>query len=127
MSSLAGELGGWHDALYSATKAGITGFTKALAVEEGVSGVRVNAILPGNIVSDARVRGEAATRRAQDFHDYLERWQWLGRSGTIDEVGNVALFLASDLSSYCTGITVNVSGGLEIGYGVKEPYPDFNA
>lgn len=127
LSSLSGELGGWHDALYSSTKGGITAMTRALAVEEAANGVRVNAILPGNILSDARARGEAALRNGQAFHDYIERWQWLGRSGTNEEVGNVALFLASPMASFCTGICVVVSGGLELGYGVKEPYPDFDA
>jgi NAD(P)-dependent dehydrogenase (short-subunit alcohol dehydrogenase family) len=125
MSSVSGEIGGWHDALYSATKGAITSFTKALAIEEAANGVRVNAILPGNIVTEARVRSEAQHLRSDEFHDYLERWQWLGRSGTIDEVGNAALFFASDMASFCTGVSLIVSGGLELGYGVKEPYPDF--
>jgi NAD(P)-dependent dehydrogenase (short-subunit alcohol dehydrogenase family) len=125
VSSIAGAVGGWHDALYSATKGAITSFTKALAVEEAANGVRVNAILPGNILTEARVRSEASVFRGQDFHDYLERWQWMGRSGTIEEVGNAALFLASEMASFSTGISLVISGGLEIGYGVKEPYPDF--
>ncbi len=127
VSSISGAIGGWHDAVYSATKGAITSFTKALALEEAQNGVRVNAILPGNIVTDARLKSEAATSRSQEFHEFLERWQWLGRSGTVEEVGNAVLFLASEMGSFCTGISLIVSGGVELGYGVKEPYPDFNA
>jgi L-fucose dehydrogenase len=125
VSSLAGELGSWRGTIYSATKGAITSFTKSLAMEEATNSVRVNAILPGNIVSDARRRAEAATLRPEELSEYLERSQWLGRSGTIEEVGNAALFLASDMSSYCTGISLVISGGLELGYGIKEPPPDF--
>ena len=125
VSSLGGELGLWHDSIYSASKGGITALTRSLAVDEAIHGVRVNAILPGNILSDARTRAEAASAQPEKLHDYIERWQWMGRSGTIDEVGMAALFLATPMSSFCTGISLVISGGLELGLGVKEPYMDF--
>jgi L-fucose dehydrogenase len=123
IGSLSGELGGWHDAVYSATKGAILSFTRALAIEEAANGVRVNAILPGNIVTEARHRTVGASARPDETHNTLEGWQWLGRSGTVGEVGDAALFLASPMASFSTGTSLAVSGGLEIGYGLKQPYP----
>jgi NAD(P)-dependent dehydrogenase (short-subunit alcohol dehydrogenase family) len=124
IGSVSGELGGWHDAVYSSTKGAIASFTRALAVEEAGSGVRVNVILPGNIVTEARHRSVGASDDPDLTHRTLERWQWLGRSGTVGEVGDAALFLASPMASFCTGISLVVSGGLELGYGAKVPYPE---
>jgi L-fucose dehydrogenase len=124
VGSVSGELGGWHDAVYSATKGAIVSFTRALAVEEAANGVRINVILPGNIVTEARHRSVGASDDPDLTHQTLERWQWLGRSGTVGEVGDAALFLASPMASFCTGISLVVSGGLELGYGAKVPYPE---
>jgi NAD(P)-dependent dehydrogenase (short-subunit alcohol dehydrogenase family) len=125
VSSLAGEIGLWHDSVYCATKGWITSLTRALAVDEAAHGVRVNALLPGNILSDSRIRGVAESVQPEPLHALIERWQWMDRSGTIEEAGLAALFLATPMSSFCTGIGLVVSGGLELGVGVKEPYPDF--
>ena len=125
VSSLAGELGLWHSTAYCATKGAITAFTRALAVDEAANGVRVNAILPGNIMSDTQVQGIAASADPEGFQAYVESWQWMGRIGTIDEVGQAALFLASAMSTYTTGTCLVVSGGLELGAGPKGPMTDF--
>ena len=119
IGSLAGTLG--HDlaAVYSATKGGIASFTKALAIEEAGSGVRVNVILPGNILTESRRLKEAASSRGAEYHDFVESWQWLGRSGTPEEVGNVCRFLASPEARYLTGVEIVVSGGAELGFGPK--------
>ena len=119
IGSLAGKMG--HDlaAVYCATKGGIGSFTKALAVEEASSGVRVNVILPGNILTESRRLKEAASPRGAEYHDYVESWQWLGRSGTPEEVGSVCWFLASPQARYLTGVEVIVSGGAELGFGPK--------
>ncbi len=74
-------------------------FTRALAQELATDGVRVNAVLPGNIMTEARIQGEARSLQPEAFHAYLERWQWMGRSGTPEEVGNAVLFLASPMAS----------------------------
>jgi len=125
ISSIAGELGLWHDSVYSATKGAVTAFTKALAVEEAVHGVRVNAVVPGNIHSHNRAVAVAGSTRGPELDEFLDRWQWMGRSGTPEEVGRAVLFLATDMSSFCTGVSLMVTGGLELGAGIKEPYPDF--
>ena len=53
--------------------------------------------------------------------NWVDSWQWTGRSGTIEEVGHACLFLASDGASFITGIELFVSGGAELGYGIKDP------
>jgi L-fucose dehydrogenase len=125
IGSMAGEIGLWHDSIYAASKGAIIGLTRSLAIDEAAAGVRVNAVLPGNIATERRLADEHRSTRGSDLHDFLERLQWLGRSGTVEEVGKAALFLASDMSSFCTGIGLVVSGGEELGMGAKQPYPDF--
>ena len=105
MSSLSGKVGLVGQTNYSAAKAGIVGMTKAAAKELAHLGVRVNAIQPGLIRS---AMTEAMPERI---------WEQkvaevpMGRAGEPAEVANVALFLASDLSSYMTGTTLEVTGG----------------
>jgi len=120
IGSLAGKLG--HDlaAVYCATKGGIGAFTKALAIEEAAAGVRVNAILPGNILTESRKRKEAQSVTPGAYHNFIESWQWMGRSGTPEEVGNVCRFLASSEARYLTGVEIIVSGGAELGFGPKQ-------
>jgi NAD(P)-dependent dehydrogenase (short-subunit alcohol dehydrogenase family) len=121
MGSLAGNLGETAAAIYSASKAGIAGFTKALALEECVHGVRVNVILPGNIVSWGRLAFAARMEDGDSWEKWIDSHQPTGRSGTTEEVGQLCLFLASDAASYLTGIEIIISGGSEIGYGIKYP------
>ena len=78
ISSLAGELGLWRDAVYCATKGAISSFTKALAVDESTNGVRVNAVLPGNILAHSRAVTVAQAIRSQELHEFLESWQMDG-------------------------------------------------
>lgn len=125
MGSIAGTLGQWRAIAYCASKSGITGLTKALAIEEAKNGVRVNAVLPGNILTQSRVDLEAKMKNGKAFHDYVESWQWMGRSGTIEEVGYACLFLASDSAGFLTGIEMILSGGAELGFGPKGPIPSF--
>ncbi|HZQ05844.1 MAG TPA: SDR family oxidoreductase [Anaerolineae bacterium] len=124
MGSIVGEYGQWQATIYCATKGGIQGFTKALAIDEAKHGVRVNAVLPGNIVTQSRIDLEARLENGQAFHDFVEGWQWLGRSGTIEETGQVCLFLASDAASFLTGIELVVTGGQELGQGPRVPILD---
>jgi NAD(P)-dependent dehydrogenase (short-subunit alcohol dehydrogenase family) len=84
--------------------------------------VRVNAVLPGNIMTPGRRALEERSPNGEAFHAFLESWQWLGRSGTPEEVGYAALFLASPLASFVTGATLIVSGGIELGFGTKQPF-----
>lgn len=121
IGSLAGQLGQEAASIYCATKGGIQSFSKALAIEETVYGVRVNCILPGNILSDSRKRSIEAAADPEALDKFVDSTQPTGRSGTNEEVGQACLFLASDLSSYITGTDIIISGGSEIGYGVKYP------
>jgi NAD(P)-dependent dehydrogenase (short-subunit alcohol dehydrogenase family) len=117
MGSLVGKIGQEWASTYVATKAAISGLTKALAIDEARHGVRINTVMPGNIVSPV------VAHRPQKIRDYVAKWQWAGREGTPEEVGNVCLYLASNAASFVNGAEVNVSGGADIGYGIKEFNP----
>ncbi|WP_185864993.1 3-oxoacyl-[acyl-carrier-protein] reductase [Blattabacterium cuenoti] len=106
MSSVIGITGNIGQSNYAASKAGIIGFTKSIAKEFGKKNIRCNAIAPGYI----------STRMNSNL-DYKTKANWinkipLGRSGSPKEVSNCVLFLASELSSYITGTTLNVNGGM---------------
>jgi 3-oxoacyl-[acyl-carrier protein] reductase len=105
MSSISGKVGNFGQSNYAAAKAGIVGMTKSVAREGARHAIRVNAIQPGLI--------DTAMTRAmpEDVFQAAVDGVPMGRAGTTDEVAGVALFLASSLSSYCTGITVEVAGG----------------
>ncbi|MGB0659750.1 MAG: SDR family NAD(P)-dependent oxidoreductase [Mangrovicoccus sp.] len=98
-----GIFGGPH---YSAAKAGILGLTKAMAREFAPDNVRINAICPGFIATD--ITGGALT---PDMMTQILDGIPMGRAGEASDVAGCALFLASDLSSYCTGTEVDVNGG----------------
>lgn len=101
-----GIFGGPH---YSAAKAGMLGLTKAMARELGPDNVRVNAICPSFIDTD--IAGDAMT---DEIKEMIVSGVPMGRAGEAKEVAGCALFLASDLSSYCTGTEVDVNGGSHI-------------
>jgi NAD(P)-dependent dehydrogenase (short-subunit alcohol dehydrogenase family) len=101
-----GILGGPH---YSAAKAGVLGLARAMARELGTDGIRVNSITPGLIGTDISKGKLTEERKAQIAGEIP-----LGRIGVADDVAGACLFLASDLSSYCTGITLDVNGGMLI-------------
>ena len=106
LSSVWGQIGGSCEVVYSMTKAGIIGFTKALAKELAPSNVRVNAIAPGFIKTDMNAHLSEADVSA--FEEEIP----LGRIGRPDEIAKAALFLASDEASYITGHVLNVNGGM---------------
>src|ERR1044072_1399250 len=105
ISSLSGKVGMVGQTNYSAAKAGVVGLSKAAAKELAHHGVRVNAIQPGLIRS---AMTEAMPQKAWD--QKLAEIP-MGRAGEVEEVATVALFLASDLSSYMTGTVMEVTGG----------------
>lgn len=108
VSSISGKVGNAGQTNYSAAKAGIVGMTKAAAKELGHAGIRVNAIQPGLIhtAMTAKMPPEIFDARVAEIP--------LGRAGEPKDVADAALFLASDLASYLTGIVIEVGGGRHI-------------
>ena len=106
MSSVVGVSGNANQCNYSASKAGIIGFTKSAAKEMGMRGIRVNAIAPGFIETEMTAALPDEIRKS-----WTEKIP-LRRAGTTENVANVTLFLASDLSAYVTGQVINVCGGM---------------
>lgn len=109
MSSIIGIRGNAGQSSYAASKAGIIGFTKSVALELGSRNIRCNAIAPGFVETDMThylKEGEAATA-------FLSKIP-LGRFGKAEEIANTTLFLASDMSSYITGQVISACGGLNI-------------
>ena len=106
ISSIVGVKGNAGQSNYAASKAGIIGFSKSIALELGSRNIRCNVVAPGFIETDM-------TDSLSD--DVLEKWKEsipLKRSGKPNDVGNACVFLASDLSSYITGQDLQVDGGL---------------
>ncbi|MCX6328098.1 MAG: 3-oxoacyl-[acyl-carrier-protein] reductase [Bacteroidia bacterium] len=106
MSSVVGVSGNAGQSNYSASKAGIIGFTKSVAKEVGSRNIRCNVIAPGFILT------EMTEKLSEDVKN-----EWIGkiplkRGGTPEDVANTALYLASDLSSYVTGQIIHVCGGM---------------
>ncbi|MBN2738112.1 MAG: 3-oxoacyl-[acyl-carrier-protein] reductase [Spirochaetales bacterium] len=108
MASVVGVGGNAGQTNYSASKAGLIGLTKSLSKEIASRNVRVNAIAPGFIITDMTAK---LNEKAIDA--FLTQIP-MNRGGTPQEVANVALFLASDLSSYITGRVIQVDGGMSI-------------
>lgn len=106
VSSMWGEVGASCEVAYSAAKAGLIGFTKALARELGPSGIRVNCVTPGVIDTAMCAALDGETRAA------LAEETPLGRLGTPDEVAQALLFLASDGAAFITGQVLGVNGGM---------------
>lgn len=106
MSSVVGVSGNAGQANYSASKAGMIGFTKSIAQELGSRNIRSNAIAPGFIITD--MTGQLSEEVRKDWESRIP----LRRGGTPENVANVAVFLASDLSSYVNGQVINVCGGM---------------
>jgi NAD(P)-dependent dehydrogenase (short-subunit alcohol dehydrogenase family) len=110
-SSGWGIVGGDAAVAYCASKGGVVLLTKAMAIDHGRQGIRVNCICPGDV--DTPMLPEDARMRGQKWEDYLAGCsnRPLGRIGTSHEIAKAALFLASDDSSFMTGATLVVDGG----------------
>jgi 3-oxoacyl-[acyl-carrier protein] reductase len=106
MSSVVGVSGNAGQSNYSASKAGIIGFTKSIAKELGSRGIRSNAIAPGFIITEMTAKIPEDARKAWEANIPMKR------GGEPDEVAKVCVFLASDLSSYVSGQVINVCGAM---------------
>jgi 3-oxoacyl-[acyl-carrier protein] reductase len=106
MSSVVGVSGNAGQSNYSASKAGMIGFTKSIAKEVGSRNIRCNAIAPGFIITEMTEKLPPDVKT-----DWISKIP-LRRGGTPEDVANTALYLASDLSSYVTGQTIHVCGGM---------------
>ena len=106
ISSIVGVRGNAGQSNYAASKAGVIGFTKSIALELGSRNIRCNAIAPGFI----------ETEMTKDLKsEIIENWKKsipLKKTGTVDDVANTVLFLASDMSKFITGQTISVCGGM---------------
>ena len=120
LSSLVAIMGQIHATAYVPTKGAITSFTKALAIDEAEHGVRVNSVSPGNVYTPLWQEAIDAASDPQQCRADGEAAQLLGRMGTIEEVGKLCLFIASE-ATFTTGVDHIISGGAEIGYGRKRP------
>lgn len=108
LSSVAGTLGGFGQASYSATKGGVLSFTKSMALEGARYGINVNAIVPGIIETEAFKMGNPV------MNERMIKRTAFRRPGNPEDVANAITFLASDKASYITGIGLYVSGGIEL-------------
>ena len=108
MSSVVGVSGNAGQSNYSASKAGIIGFTKSIAQELGSRGIRSNAIAPGFIITE--MTGQLPEEVRKEWASKIP----LRRGGNPEDIAKVALFLGSDLSAYVTGQVINVCGGMNM-------------
>ncbi|MEM2786487.1 MAG: SDR family oxidoreductase, partial [Candidatus Nitrosotenuis sp.] len=108
MTSIVGLHGSAGQVNYAAAKAGLLGLTKSVAKEFGSRGITCNAIAPGFIETDM------TKKLPQEMRNHVEQTAPLGRLGAANDVSSVAVFLASDSSSYITGQVLVVDGGLTL-------------
>ena len=108
ISSMWGQTGASFESVYSASKGGVDAFTKALAKELGPSGIRVNAVSPGCILTDM-----CAGYSKEDLEDLADQTA-LGRNGTPEDIANAVAFLASEKAAFITGQVLGVNGGMVI-------------
>ena len=106
MASIAGQTGNPGQVNYSASKAGLIAMAKSVAKEMGARGIRANAIAPGYVIT------EMTEALPQAVRDEFVKMIPLGRGASVGEIASVALFLASELSSYVTGQVIAVNGGM---------------
>ncbi|NVJ93409.1 MAG: SDR family oxidoreductase [Methylocystaceae bacterium] len=108
VTSIAGHIARMGDAVYTASKAGLTGLTRALAAELGPHGITVNGVAPGYFATEAN----QAMTKDPDVLKFLEGRTSLQRWGQPEEIGGTCVFLASNAASYITGQIITVDGGL---------------
>ena len=115
MSSVLARVGQEKTTAYSASKGAIISMSQTISIEEAPYGVRVNVICPGHIVTDIYHAKKARQPDPEAYERLCNSYSWLGRGGTPEEIGKVALFLCSSWAGFITGASIMVTGGLEFG------------
>ena len=116
ISSMTGLVGQRDGAAYTASKGGIIALTKAIALDHAAGGVRVNCICPGNVDTPLMQAWIARQRDPEAVRTRVMTSQPVGRLADPQEIGRVAVFLASDAASFMTGVALPVDGGATLGY-----------
>jgi NAD(P)-dependent dehydrogenase (short-subunit alcohol dehydrogenase family) len=116
MSSEVGLIGQGLAPSYVSTKAGQVGLTKALAIDLGPEGVRVNAVCPAGVMTPLMQEWADTQYDPKAALEMVDSWHLLGRMATIEEIGEVCAFLASDEASFMTGQAICPDGGAPLGY-----------
>lgn len=119
MTSAVALVGQSAAASYVATKGGQIGLARALAVDLAPRGVRVNAVAPAGVMTPLVKEWADSEYDPAEALDAVHRWHLLGRMATIDEIGEICAFLASDEASFLTGQVICADGGAALGYAVK--------
>ncbi|GGH81306.1 NAD(P)-dependent dehydrogenase (short-subunit alcohol dehydrogenase family) [Pullulanibacillus pueri] len=117
MASMTGVMGQQHNPAYSATKGAVIALTKALAIDMAPEGVRVNALCPAGVNTPLMERWLSEQRNPEQARLEQDRSHLLGYTASTMEIARVALFLASEASSFVTGEAMTVDGGATLGYG----------
>lgn len=116
MSSMTAVLGQKHSTAYAASKGAQLSFTKALAIELGPDGIRVNAVLPSNVDTPLMLEWANTLEDPDSALQQIADLQVFGRMASIEEIGRVVLFLATEDSSFVTGQGIEVEGGASLDY-----------
>ena len=116
MGSMVGLVGQGKSGAYSASKGGIIALTKNMALDLAPHGIRVNCICPGWVATPLVDKWFALQPDEAEARAYVDSIHPLGRIASPEEVGKAALFLASDLASFVTGVALEVDGGVTLGY-----------
>ncbi|MFC5529409.1 SDR family NAD(P)-dependent oxidoreductase [Cohnella yongneupensis] len=124
MASLSAEIGQKNNPFYPATKGGIIAFTRSLAIDCAMEGIRINAICPAGVSTPLLEEWFNRHENPEELRKSMDLVHMLGRTATADEIANVVLFLAGTASSFITGQVIDVDGGASLGYGFG-PKPEW--
>ncbi len=119
IGSIVASTGAPLSQAYCCTKGAIEALTRSLAIDEAVNGIRVNEVKPGHIETEIFEQMVSRQEDKDSYLDYFDHVQVMGRGGRPEEVALAVLFMSSEWASFITGTELNVSGGYELGEGVK--------